>query len=100
MIDRDRVADIIHAGNQNAGGHEILERLETAGYRVVREGMVPQIEDLDATQWMLGAAQPLAGRLAGAAHDVRKASETVTLLRDLALVVLRIDRDDVDQVDD
>lgn len=98
MIDRDRVADIIHAGNQNAGGHEILGRLETAGYRVVREGMVPRIEDLDATQWMLNAAQSAIQKLTSP-HDARKASEQIAALRDLALVVLRIDRDDVDRVD-
>ena len=44
MIDRDRVIEILDNAD---GGGAALDALEEAGYRVVRAGMVPQLDALD-----------------------------------------------------
>lgn len=94
MIDRDRVAQIIGQDNSCIGGHQLLDHLEAEGYRVVRAGMVPKFDDLDSISMML---EVLAQRVDGHSAEANQADLTLRTLRDLALLVLRIDRDDVDQ---
>lgn len=66
-IDRERVAALI-SQNTPADGGDVLTVLELNGYAVVPQGLVPQFEDLDSV-----------------------AAAAVRALRDLALLVRRID---------
>lgn len=91
-IDVERVAEIISAGNSARTGHDLLADLEAEGYRVVPEGLVPQFEDLDTVERLLNVL----GDIGGQVHDpvkCRQARNQIQWLRDLALLVLRIDRD-------
>lgn len=92
LIDRDHVAEVLRANPEGA-----LEELEAEGYRVVRAGMVPRLDALDEVERMLDRL----GGILGAIHDSRKTGEAawqIQQLRKLALLVLGIDRDDVDEV--
>jgi hypothetical protein len=91
LIDREYVAQILRDNR----GQEALEALEAEGYEVVRAGLVPQLDALDDAERMLDCL----GEISGAIHDPGKARHAATQirqLRELALLVLRIDRDDVD----
>jgi NAD(P)-dependent dehydrogenase (short-subunit alcohol dehydrogenase family) len=93
MIDRDRVAVIL---GQSGGGYEALERLEAAGYRVVRAGLVPRLDALDESEQMLRQLANIADHIHNRS-DIGRAADQIRALRNLALVVLGIDRDDVDE---
>ncbi len=93
MIDRDRVAVIL---GQSGGGYQALERLEVAGYRVVRAGLVPRLDALDESEQVLRQLSNIAGRI-HSRTETGQAADQIRALRDLALVVLGIDRDDVDE---
>lgn len=90
-IDRERVAALI-SQNTPADGGDVLAVLELNGYAVVPQGLVPQFEDLDTVERLL----KVLGDIGGQIHDpvkCRQARNQVQWLRDLALLVLRIDRD-------
>lgn len=92
MVNRDAVALILGRRHSMADGYEVLGDLEGEGYRVVQAGMVPQFDDLDSIVSLL----KVLGDIGGQIHDPRKAREAahqIEWLRDLAILVLRIDRD-------
>lgn len=96
MIDRGHVIEIIEEGLRNSG--DPLEALESEGYRVVRAGMVPHLDALDEAEQMLTRLW----HISGAIHSPQEAGEAATQirqLRELALMVLGIDRTDVDELD-
>lgn len=97
MISRDAVAVILGRGHSMVDGHEILGNLEEAGYRVVRAGMVPQFDDLDDVAAMLSRLGSWGGQVQHNSIRARDASTTIRQLRDLAVLVLRIDPDAIDQ---
>jgi hypothetical protein len=99
MINRDSVARIIQLGNEQFSGDEILTKLENEGYRVVRAGMVPKLDDLDDVAAVLGRLGINGGQVQHNRCAAHEAALTIRQLRDLALAVLRIDREDVDYND-
>ena len=99
MIDRERVARILGDGVLDTG-LEMLDSLEAAGYRVMPEAMVPQLDDLQSITSMLSR---VGGASINSVRPVNRAKESADLLiqlRDLACLVLRIDqsaREDLDR---
>lgn len=92
MIDRERVVEILQRTHEGA---DPLEALEEAGYAVVRAGMVPRLDALDEAEQMLTRLWHISGQI----HSPGKAGDAATQirqLRELALMVLGIDRADVD----
>jgi hypothetical protein len=99
VINRDRVAGIIGAGNPTTSGHDLLTRLEDAGYRVVRAGLVPRFDDLDDISRVMDDVGRFSGHVLNTSGEAKQAALTIRHLRDLALMVLRIERTDVDKTD-
>ena len=91
--DEDRIVGILASGNATYTGAQLLDMLHDAGYRVVREAMVPQFEDLDVVAEVLAELGSHHGRVQHNYQDAAAASTTIRQLRELACLVLRVDPD-------
>ncbi len=95
MIDREKVAALLYGGGvPPESGQELLERLEAAGYRVVRAGMVPDFAPLDSVQRRFRQLPAGAGCID---HSLaRTVSDAVLAASAQSMVILGIDPSDVD----
>jgi hypothetical protein len=91
MINRDEITAYLDR-TASLGGDRQLEELETHGYRVVPAGLVPQFEDLDTVTRLLKVLGDVGGRIHNPVK-CREAANQLEWLRDLAMLVLRIDPD-------
>lgn len=97
MTNRDEIAAHLSSSTP-ADGYQVLEVLETHGYRVVPAGLVPQFEDLDTVTRLLKVLGDVGGRIHNPVK-CREAANQLEWLRDLAILVLRIDPDAMEQSD-
>jgi len=70
----------------------VLSELESAGYRVVPAGLVPQFDDLSEVADILNRL----GNWSNSVHNSQQAKTSAALirqLRDLACLVLRVDQE-------
>ena len=88
--DDDRIVGILATGNSHYTGAQILDMLHTAGFRVVRAGMVPKFDDIDAVARMLDVLRGVSGFESASAEEINDASGLLTGLREAAMGVLRI----------
>jgi hypothetical protein len=77
----------------------IVEALEVGGYRIVRAGMVPQLDPLKRTADAMRAASAVITPTDMKNGRVLAAAQTIDMLGTLAAAVLGLDLDDVDQHD-
>jgi hypothetical protein len=99
VINRERVGELLADGNASFTGEQLLTRLEDNGYRVVRAGMVPMLDDLETVANMLHARPQVRTGGVMQRRDAVAAAELLDELRSWAIVLLRLDPDDVDDVD-
>lgn len=75
----------------------VVHALEVGGYRIVRAGMVPQLDALEHTVQVLNGVASL--DVDAVIADAADARNTVRSLAELAIVVLGLDPADRDETD-